>query len=134
MKKTGIINAEISAVMALLGHRDAITLVDAGYPIPDGPRRIDLALARGIPTFLQTLAAVLQEMEVERIIMAGEIRDYSPELVAAIEALLPSLKMEFITNDQFKVEVPKTRAVIRTGEFTPYANIILVSGAAGFAL
>lgn len=134
MKKTGIINADISAVMARLGHRDAITIVDAGYPIPAQTQRIDLALARGVPTFLQTLETVLSEMEVERMIMATDIQDYSPELVASVQALLPGLTMEFVTNDQFKLEVPKTRAVIRTGEFTPYANIILVSGAAGFAL
>ena len=134
MKKTGIINADISAVVAQLGHRDAITIVDAGYPIPAGPRRIDLALARGVPSFLQTLETVLSEMEVERMIMATDIQDYSPELVAGVQAMLPKLTMEYISNDQFKLEVPKTRAVIRTGEFTPYANIILVSGAPGFTL
>lgn len=134
MKKIGIINADIAAVTASLGHNDRLTIVDAGYPIPTTTRRIDLALTPGVPTFLQTLEVVLSEVYVERIILAEEIKTYSPHILAGIQALLPDVPIEFIPHVEFKAVVPDTRAVIRTAEFTPYANIILVAGAWGFKL
>ncbi len=134
MKKIGIINADIAAVTASLGHNDQLTIVDAGYPIPTSTQRIDLALTRGVPTFLQTLEVVLSEVYVERIILAEEIKAYSPHILEGIQRLLPDAPIAFVPHSEFKQVVPGTRAVIRTAEFTPYANIILVAGAWGFQL
>ena len=72
MKKIGIINQPIAAVMAGLGHTDTIVIADAGLPIPAQPQRIDLALTQGIPTFLDTLRVILTEMQLERAIVAAE--------------------------------------------------------------
>jgi D-ribose pyranase len=134
MKKIGIINSQISAVVASLGHNDWLTIVDAGYPIPNGPQRIDMALEPGVPTFLQTLRVVLEELYVERIILAEEIKTYSPHILAGIQGLLPDAPIRFVPHGEFKTEVPASRAVIRTAEFTPYSNVILVAGAWGFKL
>ena len=73
MKKIGIINQPIAAVMASLGHTDTVVIADAGLPIPDQPQRIDLALTQGIPTFMNTLRVILTEMQVERAIVATEM-------------------------------------------------------------
>lgn len=134
MKKIGIIHSQISAVIASLGHNDTLTIVDAGYPIPATTQRIDLALEPGVPGFLQTLRVVLQELYVERIILAEEIKQYSPHILKGIQELLPDAPIEYIPHVTFKECVPSTRAVIRTAEFTPYSNIILVAGAWGFKL
>jgi D-ribose pyranase len=134
MKKIGIMHSEISAVIASLGHNDTLTIVDAGYPIPTNTKRIDLALEPGVPGFLQTLRVVLQELFVERIILAEEIQQYSPHILAGIQELLPDAPIEFIPHVEFKQRVPASRAVIRTAEFTPYSNIILVAGPWGFKL
>ncbi len=128
MKKTGLLNQPISAVIAGLGHTDMLVVADAGLPIPSQTRRIDLALVAGVPTFLETLRAVLSEMQVEKAIIAEEMTTVSPKLYAAVQEILGDTPIEFVTHVIFKSETESARAVIRTGEFTPYANIILVSG------
>jgi D-ribose pyranase len=128
MKKIGIINQPISALTASLGHTDTIVIADAGLPIPAGPQRIDLALTAGIPAFLDTLRVVLTEMQVERAIIASEMLDRSPAVYQAIKELLGSISIETVPHSTFKEQTHSARAVIRTGEFTPYANIILVAG------
>jgi D-ribose pyranase len=134
MKKVGIINSEISAVIGSLGHSDTFVVVDAGFPIPDSTVRIDLALRPGVPTFLQTLETVVEELFVEKIIVAEEIDRYSPHILEGIQALLPGVAVEKIPHIEFKQRSGQARAIVRTGEFTPYANVILVAGAWGFTL
>ena len=134
MKKTGIIHSQISAAIAALGHNDTLTIVDAGYPIPATTQRIDLALEPGVPAFLQTLRVVLTELFVERIILADEIKSYSPHILSGIQELLPDVPIRFVPHEEFKQIVPSSRAVIRTAEYTPYSNIILVAGPWGFKL
>ncbi len=128
MKKIGILNQPISSVMAGLGHTDTIVIADAGLPIPDGPQRIDLALTKRVPAFLQTLDVILTEMQVEKAIVASEILTVSADLHAAIKKRLGDIPIETVPHTRFKQETGAAKAIIRTGEFTPYANIILVSG------
>jgi D-ribose pyranase len=128
MKKIGILNQPLSAVIAGLGHMDTLVIADAGLPIPAETQRIDLALTEGIPTFLDTLGAVLREVQVERVIVAEEMLDVSPGIYEAIVELLGDLPIETVTHLIFKEQTRSARAVVRTGEFTPYANVILVAG------
>jgi D-ribose pyranase len=128
MKKTGLLNQPISAVIAGMGHMDTLVVADAGLPIPPETQRIDLALTEGIPPFLDTLRAVLTEMEVEKAILADEMLEVSPGMYQAIEELLGDTAIETETHLILKEMTRSARAVIRTGEFTPYANIILVAG------
>jgi D-ribose pyranase len=128
MKKTGIINQPIASVIAGLGHTDTLVIADAGLPIPAETQRIDLALTRGIPTFLDTLRVVLGEMQVERAIVAEEMLKVSPQVYQEIKSLLGDLPIDTLPHAAFKEQTHAARAAIRTGEFTPYANIILVAG------
>jgi len=128
MKKIGILNQPISAVIAGLGHTDMLVIADAGLPIPAEPVRIDLALVQGVPGFLQTVEAVLREMKVDKVIVASETDDHSPRIAEALKALLPDVPFEWVTHQQLKELSHEAVAVIRTGEFTPYANVILVAG------
>jgi D-ribose pyranase len=128
MKKTGILNKDISEVVASLGHQDTLAIADAGLPIPAETRRIDLALTEGIPSFLDTLRVVLTEMQVEQAIVAEEMLETSPNVYQAIKELLGDVSIETVTHLIFKEKTRSARAVIRTGEFTPYANVILVAG------
>lgn len=128
MKKTGIINAPISTVIAGLGHLDQIGIADAGLPIPAGVERIDLALKAGVPGLIETLEVVLSEMEVESVIAAEEIQQHSPAVLTEIKKLLDSTPLIFIPHTEFKKICTDSKAIIRTGEFSPYANLILVSG------
>jgi D-ribose pyranase len=128
MKKTGVINAPLAAVIAELGHMDMITIADAGLPIPKSVNRIDLALKQGVPGFIETLQVVLTEMQVEKVILAEEIKQHNPGVLGEIEELIGQVTIDFVPHEDFKETTKKSRAIIRTGEFSPYANLILVSG------
>jgi D-ribose pyranase len=128
MKKTPLLNVELSEVIAGLGHGDMLVIGDAGLPIPLEVRRIDLALTRNVPGFVETLRVVLSEMQVQSVIVAEETGQKSPHILDAIKQLLPDTPIEEITHTMLKAYPEDAVAVVRTGEFTPYANIILVAG------
>jgi D-ribose pyranase len=128
MKKIGTLNQPLSAVIAGLGHMDQLVIADAGLPIPAGTRRIDLALKAGIPGFVDTLAVILEEMQVESAVIAGEMVSTSPQIYQQVCEILPDIPIEIISHEEFKKLTGEARAVVRTGEFTPYANIILNAG------
>ena len=128
MKKTGVINAPISTVIAELGHMDTLTIADAGLPIPKEVHRIDIALGKGIPGFIDTLSVVLSEMQVEEVIVADEMKQVSPGILVDVQKLIRDIPVDFVPHQRFKELTKSSRAIIRTGEFTPYANILLVSG------
>lgn len=130
MKKTKLINSELSYEIAKMGHTDEITIADCGLPIPKDINRIDLALVRGIPTFRDTLEAILLELEVEEIILAEEIKENNSEILDFINEKLGDKKVSFISHEEFKKRTLHSKTIVRTGEASPYANIILKSGVA----
>ncbi len=134
MKKIGIINASISTVIAHLEHSDMLTVADAGLPIPASVERIDLALKPGVPGFLETLEVVLTEMFVEKAYVSEDILTKSPHIDDGIRKLLGDTPIATLPHQDFKRLSGSTKAIIRTAEFTPFANIILVAGAWGFEL
>ena len=130
MKKQGILNSDISRVLSYMGHTDTICIGDCGLPIPDAVERIDLALCFGEPTFMRTLSVVAEDMKVEKIVLAEEIKTQNPSVLKAIEELFAgqNVETEFVPHTELKEQTKECKAVIRTGETTPYANIILQSG------
>jgi len=134
MKKIGIINAPISTVIAHLEHSDMLTVGDAGLPVPATTKSIDIALKPGTPGFLETLEVVLTEMFVEKAYVSEDILTKSPHIYKGIQKLLGDVPIETLPHMEFKKLTGSTKAIIRTGEFTPFANVILVAGAWGFKL
>lgn len=128
MKKIGILNSEISRVISELGHMDLIVIADAGLPIPSHVKRIDLALKEGVPSFIETVETVLQEMCVEKAYVAHEMGSASATKKEELIAVLPSVQIKVITHEELKALTHQAKAVIRTGEFTPYANVVLEAG------
>jgi len=128
MKKIGILNKDISEVIASMGHMDTIVVCDAGLPIPPGVRRIDLALKEGLPGFIETVETVNKELQVDHIILAEETTNVSPQVEEKLLELFKGCKAERVPHQKLKELTRTAVAVIRTGEFTPYANVILVSG------
>lgn len=128
MKKGLLLNAPLSSAIARLGHGDKLVVCDAGLPIPDGVERIDLAVSPGVPSLAQVLEAVAAEMQVERVVLAQETMagrtqppDWLPGLWAqSLGAVVP--------HEEFKRQCAAARAIVRTGECTPYANVMLISG------
>ncbi|MDB1145163.1 MAG: D-ribose pyranase [Alcaligenaceae bacterium] len=136
MKKNRLLNAALSQEIALLGHTDSICICDAGLPIPKEQTRIDLALMPNVPTFMDGLKAVMSEMWVEKIVLASEIKAQNPqihvEILSLIQALSQTQKthiaIEYCTHTEFKQLSHQSKAIVRTGECSPYANILLYSG------
>lgn len=127
MKKSPLLNIALSQLVASLGHGDMVVIGDAGLPVPPGVPLIDLALTRGIPAFIDTVDAVLAEMQVESYIVADELPVKNDAVAARVAALdLPGKRT--VSHDELKKLSRTARAVVRTGEFSPYANIILVAG------
>ena len=128
MKKGKLLNSEVSSVIAQMGHTDSLTIGDCGLPIPKDVKRIDLALKYGVPSFLDTLDTVLEELCVEEIIIAEEIKEISKQMYKEILSRFENVKVTMVKHEEFKTMTNNSHAVIRTGECTPYSNIILKSG------
>ncbi len=126
MKRTPLLHSELSGLIAAMGHGDLLVIGDAGLPVPPGVRCIDLAVTRGVPRFFDVLDAVLAELVVERSAWASEA---SADLDAALRTRALG-ENRTLTHDAFKALTRDARAIVRTGEFTPYANVALWSGVA----
>src|SRR5262249_43345741 len=128
MKKGGILNPSLSHLLASTGHTDYFTICDRGYPVPVGPERIDLALVDGIPTVLDVLQAVAAEWHLDRVVIAQEMTEGSPQRAEALRAILGEGPLQIVSHLELKRLSQTGRATVRTGDSTPYANIIVVSG------
>ncbi|MBU3133016.1 D-ribose pyranase [Clostridium gasigenes] len=128
MRKTPLLNSNLSLVISKMGHTDMIAIGDCGLPIPKESERIDLALVNGVPTFIDTLKVTLMELQVEEVLIAKETMEVSPNLFEEIKNVIGDVKITFISHEDLKKDLKKCMAVVRTGEQTPYANIILKSG------
>ncbi len=126
MKKQGIINRELAGIFAKLGHTDQIVIADCGLPIPDETLCIDLAYKLGEPGFIPVLEEVLKDLEVERVFIAEEMENLNPDLNRYIHGCFNDI--EKITHEELKIQTKAAKVIIRTGEASPYANIILQSG------
>lgn len=130
MKRGGLLHAELSRLVAALGHFDELVLADAGLPVPPGVPCVDLAVAPGVPALLDVARAVAGELVVAELALAEELLAGGGPLPAALAALWPDAPRRALPHAAFKARTAAARAVIRTGEFTPYANVILVAGVA----
>jgi D-ribose pyranase len=128
MKRGGILNPALSHLLASTGHTDYFTVCDRGFPVPEGPERIDLALVDAIPTVLDVLAAVIAEWSLDRVLITHEMDAISPDRVAEMRALLGEVPFERVSHGELKRLAQSARATVRTGDTVPYANIIVVSG------
>lgn len=136
MKKIGIMNSEISSIVSKMGHTDSLVICDSGLPIPSGVKRIDLALKRNLPSFLDTLCVVLEELRVEEIVIASEIKQKNPTVYDKLKKIIEeeskkqgeNIKITMVEHEDFKEMTKSSMAIVRTGECSPFANIILKSG------
>ncbi len=130
MRRLSTLNPQLSRVISETGHVDTVVVTDAGLPLPQGVERIDLAFRPGQPAFLDVLDTVLESLSVEGAIVASEVVDASPEMYDAIRDRLGErgVSLQMVPHVEFKELTKSARACVRSGEFTPYANIILVAG------
>src|SRR5947208_16412462 len=123
MKKGGIRHPAICSLLAELGHMDELPSVDAGYARPPDGHVIDLTLTPGIPRFLDVLRAVAEELVIEAITVASEIEEYSPKMYTEIKRIVGDIDIDEVPHHEFKEQSLGVKGIIRTAEFTPYANV-----------
>lgn len=129
MKKCGHLNREVSRVLARMGHTDSVAIADCGLPIPEGVECIDLSISLGEPSFLRVLDTLLADFKAERAVFAAEAKTHNPAVTArACSLAREQMRVDFVTHETLKELTRRARAVIRTGEATPYANVLLYSG------
>ena len=121
MKKQGVLQHALAETIARMGHTDLLVIADAGLPVPPGGPCIDLAVRCGLPPMLDVAAAVVAELQVEELVVADE-------LLEALRTLFPDARARHISHRELKRLSERARAVVRTGECTPYHNVILASG------
>ncbi|MFB7337060.1 D-ribose pyranase [Streptomyces adustus] len=126
MKRAGILNRHLAGAVAALGHTDQVLICDAGMPIPEGPRVVDLAFRAGVPSFAEVLDGLLAELVVEGATAAEELRSTNPAAAALLEGRFPDL--ELVPHERLKQLSAGARLIVRTGEARPYANVLLRCG------
>lgn len=127
MYKDGILNSEINRVAGEMGHTDRICIADCGLPVPKGVFRIDLAVKQGLPSFADVLKEIAAHMVFEKIIIAEEMIKQNPETYGMLRELFAHTEWEIVPHKIFKQYTEDCKAIIRTGEVSAYANIILQS-------
>lgn len=127
LKKTKVINTHLSRVISEMGHFDKLCIGDAGMPVPKGVEKIDLAVTNGVPSFIDVLTNVLTELEIQKVYLAEEIKVNNPDVLKEVAHLLPDIEIAFIPHEEMKKDLNECHAFVRTGEMTPYANIMLES-------
>ena len=129
MKKNGILNREINDALGRLGHTDTICIADCGLPLPKGVKVVDLSLKLGIPSFIDVLDVITKEMKIEKYVLASEITDKNKQLFNEIvNEQLIDIPYDFGSHEELKEKTKLCQLIIRTGEASPFANIILQGG------
>lgn len=127
MKQTGLLHSELSKVIAAMGHGDMLVIADNGLPIPPGVAMIDLALSPGTVSFEDTLKTIAEELVIESYVVAAELKEINSTLLNLVEQIVDK-PYQLVKHEDFKKMSERAVTIIRTGEWTPYANIILVAG------
>lgn len=129
MRRDGLLHPQLLAVVAGMGHGQTLCIADAGLPVPDHVPVISLAWAPGRPAFLDVVEVVLGDLVVEAATVARELDLSSGLGKALVEVLAPvGGAVPAVPHDDLKRRVGDCTAVVRTGEFTPYANVVLTAG------
>jgi len=130
MKETGFLNREISNVISMMGHMDEMIVCDAGFPMPLGVKTVDISLSKDKPTVLEVLGELAKHFSVEKLVMAQETKDVSPTRFKDILRVFGAdMAVETIAHTELKQRSRGVKAIIRTGDFTAYSNVLVVSGA-----
>lgn len=128
MKCDRLLNREIIAEVAALGHTEYLCIADCGLPIPKDVKVIDISIIAGKPSFLEVVDAVTQELVVESIILAQEIDEKNKTLAGMMNERFDNKPICKVPHEEFKQLTQQAKCIIRTGENSSYANTILVGG------
>jgi D-ribose pyranase len=130
MKYTGIINRDISAMVARTGHFDRIVISDAGFPIPASVPCIDLSMGPNLPKVTDVLKMLTLELPIEQFWFAKEIQPSADERAKELSAIMTKAECIPLPHADFKVLAYGAVGVIRTGDYLAWGNVMVASGVA----
>jgi D-ribose pyranase len=128
MKEVGMLNGAIDSALTRQGHMDLMMVVDAGFPCPDEVELIDIALCEGVPSVLDVLSELKKFHSVEKLVIAAETQVHNPTYFEKVSALF-GVEVEVIPHTELKTRSYAVKTIVRTGDFTAWGNVMLVSGA-----
>ncbi|HVO44486.1 MAG TPA: D-ribose pyranase [Aggregatilineales bacterium] len=129
MRRGLILNSELSHAISSMGHGDLMIVCDAGFPIPTSAWRIDLAVIQDVPDLETVLTAISQELIAEKVAYAAEMADNNPVLLSKVKRIFADGEFSTVPHTQILTEMAyKAKAIVRTGAFDPWGNILLYSG------
>jgi D-ribose pyranase len=125
----GILNPAINALLSRVRHTNAFVIADRGFPFWPQIETVDISLVDDVPTVLEVVAAVRVNFKIGRAYMAREFTaENTRQTRAQFARALKGIPVEFESHADFKKRVPSAMGLIRTGDTTQYANVMLVSG------
>lgn len=131
MLKTGIFHPQLLRVLGEIRHKDLLVIGDAGLPIPKGVERIDLGWKQGSPGYLEVLEEIAKVLVIESATFATEALEVSPDFHKEALKLLPEgAPVSYVPHTELKEISAGAKAIILTGEFTPYTNVVITAGCA----
>jgi D-ribose pyranase len=129
MKRSRLLNAELSHAIAEMGHGDLMIVCDAGFPIPRTSWRIDLALMPDLPDLKTILSLIAEDFVAEKVAYANELPDHNPMLLQTVRALFADSDHSMVPHAAILGEMAaKAKVIVRTGAFDPWGNVLLYSG------
>jgi D-ribose pyranase len=126
--RTGILNPAINSLLSRIRHTNTLVISDRGFPYWPQIETIDISLVDDIPRVLDVLKAIRSNFVIGKTFMAEEFRAVNnTETLRAFERCLEGVVLSFEPHIEFKKRVPHAVGLIRTGDTTQYANMILES-------
>jgi D-ribose pyranase len=129
MIRNGILNPQINDLLARVRHTNLLVISDRGFPYWPMIETVDISLVDGIPTVLQVLNAIRPNFDICEIFMANEFKlENTPQVQQQFADAMQGIPLTFEAHIEMKKRVPNAIGLIRTGDTTQYANLVLMSG------
>jgi simple sugar transport system permease protein/D-ribose pyranase len=129
MKRSRILNAELSHAIASMGHGDLMIVCDAGFPIPRDAWRIDLAILPDLPDLATVLGVIAEDFVAEKVAYADTLPVHNAPLLATVKRIFPDAEHGMVPHESILGGMAaKAKVIVRTGAFDPWGNILLYSG------
>jgi len=128
MLRGGILNPHINFLLSRVRHTNTLVIADRGFPFWPQIETVDISLVDDVPRVVDVLRAVRANFVIGRIFLAQEFqaanaRERSEEFMETLDGIPVSVEPHI----ELKRRVPAAIGLIRTGDTTQYANLVLES-------
>jgi D-ribose pyranase len=128
MLKTGILNPHINSLLSRIRHTNTLIIADRNFPFWPQIETVDISLTDDVPRVLDVLRAIRTNFNVGSAFMAEEFRETNnPEICLQFEWALKGATLTFEPHIELKKRAPLVIGLIRTGDTTQFANVVLES-------